>query len=206
MKRIFATATLFGLLAVLMMSSCASEPKQQTAGKPDASPMTQATTQGSGATGSVAGVEWKVPSGWSVGAQKPMRAATYLIGSGDAQAECAVFYFGKGQGGDLEANIERWISQVKQPDGSDSKDKAVRDEIVSSCCKITTIEVAGTYQASSGPMMQVTAEKPGFVLLGGIVPGDEGNVFFKFTGPAELVKNSKGAFLGMLSSVSKRSN
>ena len=135
-----------------------------------------------------------------------MRAATYTVGSGDALAECAVFFFGTGQGGDVEANIARWISQVKQPDGSDSKDKATRGEVKSVCCAITTVEVAGTYMASSGPMMQTTAEKQGFVLLGGIVPGSQGNVFFKLTGPKATVDKAKEDFLAMLRSVDKRAD
>ena len=56
-----------------------------------------------------------------------MRKAQYALPkvSGDGEdGELAVFYFGQGQGGSVEANIERWIGQISQPDGSSSKDKA----------------------------------------------------------------------------------
>jgi hypothetical protein len=188
-------------VSILLLSSCSSDKKQQTAGNQQTDASAKATS-----TGAVAGIEWKVPAEWAVGSEKPMRAATYTAGTGDALAECAVFFFGTGQGGDVEANIARWISQVKQPDGSDSKVSAVRGEIKSTCCTITTVEVSGTYMASSGPMMQTTAERPGFVLLGGIVPGPQGNVFFKLTGPKATVGKVKEDFLAMLRSVGKQTS
>jgi hypothetical protein len=192
------------VICVLLLASCSNEPKQQTtSGKQGVVPTTNAMTGQPTTAGTAAGIEWKVPAGWVKGGEKPMRAATYLIGSGDTQAECAVFYFGAGQGGEVEANISRWISQVKQPDGSESSSKAVRSEVKSACCQITTVEVGGTYLASSGPMMQITSEKTGFILLGGIVPGPQGNVFFKLFGPKEVVEKIKEDFLGMLRSVSK---
>lgn len=189
------------VMTILLLNSCSSKQKQQTSGNLQMDAAAQGTT-----SGVVAGVEWKIPVGWVKGGEKPMRAATYTVGSGETLAECAVFFFGAGQGGDVEANIARWISQVEQPDGSDSKANATRAEVKSACCTITTVEVAGTYMASSGPMMQTTAEKQGFVLLGGIVPGPQGNVFFKLTGPKATVGKVKDDFLAMLRSVNKQAD
>ena len=36
---------------------------------------------------------------------------------GPRAGECAVFFFGRGQGGSVEDNIERWRSQIVGPDG-----------------------------------------------------------------------------------------
>jgi hypothetical protein len=190
-------------MSISVLNSCSSKQKQQTPGNLQMDAATKATMA---TASSAAGVEWTVPTGWVKGGEKPMRAATYTVGSGEALAECAVFFFGAGQGGDVEANIARWISQVNQPDGSDSKANAIRAEVKSACCPIKTVEVAGTYMASSGPMMQTTDEKQGFVLLGGIVPGPQGNVFFKLTGPKTTVDKVKEDFLMMLRSVNKRSD
>jgi hypothetical protein len=197
------TCSAIAVAAVItFLGSCSSEQKQQKSGdQAKGAAVAMSTT-----TESAGGVEWTVPSGWVKGAERAMRAATYTIGSGDTQAECAVFFFGTGQGGDVEANIARWISQVQQPDGSDSKAKAIRGEVKSACCQIATIEVPGTYLASSGPMMQATSEKPGYVLLGGIVPAPQGNVFFKLTGPKDAVTMIKDAFMAMLESVNKRAD
>lgn len=154
-----------------------------------------------GGANSVAGIEWSVPEGWVSAGEKPMRVATYFIDPTDGKADCAVFYFGSGQGGDVEANISRWINQVRQPDGSDSGAKAVRGTIESKCCEVATIEVTGTYLFSAGPMMQVQEERPDYLLLGGIVEAPEGNVFFKLAGPSAKAEEFRAAFTSLLKSI-----
>ena len=77
-----------------------------------------------GAMGSVAGISWAIPAGWETGPERAMRAATYRAGEGPVKADCAVFYFGPGQGGGVQDNNDRWIGQFTQADGSDSKNKA----------------------------------------------------------------------------------
>jgi hypothetical protein len=72
--------------------------------------------KGSGAA-SVAGINWSLPAGWSEQPPRQMRVATYAVpaASGDAEGgECAVFYFGNDQGGGVEANIDRWITQFEE--------------------------------------------------------------------------------------------
>src|SRR5262249_19332281 len=63
---------------------------------------------------SVAGIEWIVPAKWTPQGERTMRVATYTIPSAPTDpevGECAVFFFGSGQGGDVQTNINRWISQ-----------------------------------------------------------------------------------------------
>src|SRR5262252_9097746 len=63
---------------------------------------------------SAGGLHWTAPAGWKAGPPQTMRAATYAVEAapGDtAQSECVVYFFGAGQGGSIEANIERWKSQ-----------------------------------------------------------------------------------------------
>jgi hypothetical protein len=57
--------------------------------------------------------------------------------------------------------------------------------------------------ASAGPMAPTKTSKPGFRLLGAIVEGPQGAVFFKLTGPAKTVAASEAGFEKMLSSVSR---
>src|SRR5215467_7181380 len=78
---------------------------------------------------SAAGVHWTAPAGWKTEAPQPMRAATYTVTavSGDkANAECAVYFFGAGQGGSVEANIERWKEQFQAADGRPATAKIVK--------------------------------------------------------------------------------
>ena len=65
---------------------------------------------------SEAGLSWTVPSNWKNLGARTMRVATYEApaAAGDKDpAEIAVFYFGEGQGGGVQANIDRWISQFE---------------------------------------------------------------------------------------------
>lgn len=136
-----------------------------------------------------------------------MRAATYRVprAAGDAEdGECAVFFFGAGQGGDVDSNIKRWIAQFEL-EGGKPADKAARigKETVNGLA-VTRIDVSGTYLASAGPMAPRGAvRKPGFRLLGAIVEAPGGNVFFKFTGPARTVAQAQPQFEALVKSVKR---
>jgi hypothetical protein len=52
-------------------------------------------------------------------------------------------------------------------------------------------------------MMQSTGTKPGYALLGAIVEGPAGRVFFKLTGPQKTVDASKAEFENMLKTLRK---
>src|SRR6202008_3940652 len=81
---------------------------------------------------SAAGIRWTAPAGWTVEAARPMRAATYSIrlAPGDqGVAECIVNYFGPGQGGGVDANVERWKSQILGPDGKPAAAKTEKRSV-----------------------------------------------------------------------------
>lgn len=146
------------------------------------------------------GVKWSVPKGWTVQAERPMRIATYAVAAveGDAEgAECAVSFFGTGQGGNVDANIDRWVGQFENP-GLPSK--ATREV---GGVKVTTVRVSGNYLAPGGPMMQSTGKKDNYRLTGAIVEAPEGLVFFKMTGPAKTVDAATAAFDAMVGSIAK---
>jgi hypothetical protein len=152
------------------------------------------------------GIKWTPPAEWKAQGERPMRVATYTIpaAKGDSEpGELAVFYFGPGQGGGVEANIDRWIGQFEQPDGKPSKALAKRQKRTLNGLPVTTIDLPGTYMASAGPMAPAKVSKPGYRLLGAIVEGPQGAVFFKLTGPAKTVAAGEAAFEKLLSSVSR---
>jgi hypothetical protein len=141
----------------------------------------------------VAGLKWTAPAGWQAeSGSRPMRAATYTVGD----AECAVYFFGQGQGGGIQANIDRWESQFQ---GSISK----TGKRTIHGLAVTTIDVSGNYKGMTGPGSGGGAPKPGFRMLGAIVENPAGNVFFKFTGPAKTIAANETKFNQMLDSVSK---
>jgi hypothetical protein len=176
--------------AVLALAGCS---KKQEAAPPK-------TVALSDITGSTAGVKWGVPTRWSTQGERPMRVVTYTIpvAEGDPEAaECAVFYFGGGQGGDVDANLNRWASQFETSGAMARAEKQVGG------MKVTTVGIVGAYLAPSGPMMQSSGKKENYRLLGAIVEGPQGSIFFKLTGPAKTVTAAEGEFSALVESLAK---
>ena len=68
---------------------------------------------------------------------------------------------------------------------------------------MTTVDVSRTFKGG-GPMMgNTSAPKSGYRMLGAIVEGPEGNVFFKLTGPAKTIAAAQDEFQAMLKSLKK---
>ena len=132
---------------------------------------------------SAAGISWAAPASWQTQPARPMRAATYKVSpaAGDSEAaECAVYYFGQGQGGGVQANVDRWVGQF-QGGKPQTKKRSIHG------LDVTTVDVAGSYTGMGGPMMASKEVKPGYRMLAAMVETPQGNVFFKFTGPAKTV-------------------
>lgn len=133
-----------------------------------------------------------------------MRAATYRVpaSSGDTEdGECAVFFFGPGQGGGVEANIERWVGQFEQPDGKPSSERAKRQNETINGLSVAMVALNGTYKGGGPAMGGSGGSKPGYRLLGAIVSGPQAGVFFKLTGPEKTVAAAEKEFRSMLSSI-----
>ena len=176
---------------------------KQEAPSPKAAATSDATSDVTG-RGAIAGVSWTIPAGWETGPDRPMRVATYWVGTGSVKGDCAVFFFGPGQGGSVQDNIDRWIGQFVQPDGAASKEKAAIKKETVAGLQVTTIDLSGTYIASmGGPMSSQKEERPDYRMLGAIVEAPEGPVFFKLTGPEGVVMNSFDDFRQLVESVSK---
>ncbi len=169
-------------------------------GPPDPAPV---NAQEQTTTGAAAGVAWTVPPRWEVQPPRTMRMATYLIpksAEDDEPGECAVFYFGRGQGGSVDLNLQRWRDQFESDTGGQPS-LAQRQSTINGLA-VTTVSLAGTYLASMGPMFQSGAvKKPGYRMLGAIIEAPEGNVFVKLTGPEKTVLSADGEFQAFLNSL-----
>jgi len=157
-----------------------------------------------GLADSVAGLKWTAPPGWKNEGSRPMRAATYMIppsaGDHDA-AECAVYFFGAGQGGSVDANMQRWKGQFHDAGGKPANAQVQTTTVHG--LKVTTIDTAGEYSGMGGPMGSAQPVKPGYRLLGAIVEGPGGNVFIKFTGPAKTIAANQAKFSSLVKSFEK---
>ena len=145
------------------------------------------------------GIKWMVPRAWSDLPGSSMRVATYKVpGPKGAEAgEVAVFFFGPGQGGSVDANVERWSRQFEGTPKPDRSQKRVNG------LAVTMVRLGGTYLAPGGPMMQSQGKRPDFRLLGVIVEAPEGLVFFKLTGPAATVGAAQADFDALVASFAK---
>ena len=157
---------------------------------------------------SAAGLAWTPPASWKSLGSRPMRAATYAVPAtaGDKEdGECAVYYFGPGQGGSVEANLDRWTKQFEQADGKPSSQAAQVKKRTVHGIAVTTVDVSGTYSGMGGPMAASKSVKPGYRLLGAIAEAQEGAVFFKFTGPAKTVAAQQAKFGSLIESLKSAS-
>ena len=126
-----------------------------------------------------------------------MRAATYTVDD----AECVVYFFGAGQGGGIEVNVERWKGQFRQPGGKPVEVKPGKRTIHG--LAVTTLDISGEYSGMGGPMAAEKSVKSGYRLLGAIVEGPGGNIFVKFTGPAKTIAANQKKFEQLLESFDK---
>lgn len=168
---------------------------------PDAGPpqLTGAGAPESTTTEPVArvGLLLDLPDGWqSEPPSSGMRAAQARIPGTAGDAEFVLFYFGPGQGGDTEANIERWIGQMEVQPGT-SPD---RQSFETNGLRVSSVRVDGTLKAS-GMGMGPTVDQPGFRLLGAVLEGPGGPWFIKVTGPVETLEAEQEAFEQMIRGV-----
>ena len=145
------------------------------------------------ANSSAAGdLKFTAPAGWTV--EKPtssMRVAQYKLLKADGDnddATLVLYYFGATQGGTAQANIDRWIGQMQQPDGSDSKSKAKTENMTVNGLKVSTVDVMGTYTAEMAPGSQSFHNDANYRLRAAVIETPKGNYFVKLAGPAKTVE------------------
>jgi len=127
-----------------------------------------------------AGLRYKVPARWErVPAPSDMRAAQYRVG----EAEAILFFFGEGQGGDVNANIDRWASQFTQPDGRPSRDAAVVTKRTVGAAKVTTVDLSGTYAPAPMAPGAKASVRPDTRMLAAVIEGTGGPWFLRIVGP-----------------------
>jgi hypothetical protein len=136
-------------------------------------------------------LRYAAPEGWVK--EQPtstMRVAQYKLPKAEGDPEDAalvVYFFGATQGGAVQANIDRWVAQVQQPDGSSSKDKAKTETITINGLKVTTVDVAGTYTAEMAPGTGNQRNDANYRLHAAVIETPKGNYFLKLVGPAKTM-------------------
>jgi hypothetical protein len=143
-------------------------------------------------------LKYKVPEGWvTENPTSAMRIAQYKLPKveGDPEdASLVLYYFGAQQGGAVQANIDRWIGQMQQPDGSSSKDKAKTENLTVNGLKVTTVDVSGTFTAEMMPSAGDHRNNTDYRLRAAVIETPKGNYFPKLVGPAKTIARWDQAF------------
>jgi len=145
-------------------------------------------------------LKFTVPPGWIEEERtSSMRVAQYRLpkaASDTEDASVVLYYFGQNQGGSVAANIERWVSQMKQADGDTSK----KENLEVNGLKVTTVDVAGTYVAETAPGSGAFLNKPGYRLRAAVVETPNGSYYVKLVGPEKTVAQWNESFLSYIKS------
>jgi len=133
-----------------------------------------------------------------------MRVAEWSLPKAAGDAEDAIltlYFFGASQGGNVQANLDRWIGQMAQPDGRQSKDVAKTSSLTSHGLKVTFVDVTGTYVAEVTPGSTEHFNKPGFRQCAAVVETPGGPYFVKLTGPEKTVAKWQDSYTAFLKSL-----
>lgn len=105
-------------------------------------------------------------------------------------------------GGDVDANLRRWIGQFRLGRDAEGKDAMRRDRRQLRGAVAHVLDIAGTYFDSPQGPLGPKVERPDYRMLGAIIEVEgAGKYFVKFYGPAEIVDANQEAFEQMLSSM-----
>jgi len=174
-----------GMLVATLLTSLACDSRGAAS---VANSQSNAAQYSSPATGEL---RYKAPDGWvKEQTTSSMRVAQYKLPKSEGDTEDALlvlYYFGATQGGAVQANIDRWISQMQQPDGSASKDKAKTETSTVNGLKVTSVDVSGTYTAEMAPGSPGQRNDANYRMRAAVIETPKGNYFLKLVGPAKTM-------------------
>ncbi len=154
---------------------------------------------------SAGGVTWQAPAPFQwEHPSSSMRAAEYVVPeqrAGEDPATLAVYYFGQGQGGTVQDNVERWVTQFTPPGGKDPHDVAAVNHQTVHGMAVTTVDTHGDFRGMGMTGAPNAGVKQDQRLLGAIVEGPQGPIFFKLIGQRSVVGRAQGAFDALVGSL-----
>lgn len=149
----------------------------------------------------VGGLRFKAPESWEY--EHPssgMRRAEFGVRGDEGTAGLVVYFFGNQGAGSAQANIDRWVGQFKNPDGSAvTTPKPVTRTIAG--LDVTQVEVAGTYVGGMGAGSPTEDGQPGQRMIATIVRTPQGPFYFKFLGADKTVVENRKGLEGLFASM-----
>jgi hypothetical protein len=142
----------------------------------------------------VAALKFVAPKGWRLAeTARPMSAGGFVQEEAP-KLEATVFHFPNGQGGSVEANIQRWTAQY----AAEPAPTVEKEALKAGDKEITLVTITGTYKGSS--MRPEPVPLKDHVTLAAIIPGPEGNVFVRLNGSKDDAAKAKADFKALTSS------
>jgi hypothetical protein len=144
------------------------------------------------------GLKSTAPASWKeIPVGSPMRVKQFSLPGKDGDAELAIFFFGQGQGGSTQANLDRWKTQFQAPEGKTEAPSKTSTLKTSSGGTATELDISGTYLFKARPMDSGPAEpRPNHRMLAVVLETPQGNYYLKLVGPAKTIEHSKKEFEG----------
>jgi hypothetical protein len=135
-------------------------------------------------------LKYDTPKGWT--SQPPtsgMRVAQFVLPKAEGDPEdgtAVIFFFGKGEGGGVNDNLDRWAGQMVQADGKPgTRAQAKTAAFMANGLKVTTLDISGTY--SAGGMMGGGGPKPNSRMKAAVIESPNGNYFVRVLGPQKTI-------------------
>lgn len=156
-------------------------------------------------------LEGKVPADWKT--VKPdfprFRKHQFVLPRAkddSADGVLIVYHFGKGGGGSLEDNLDRWYGMVEQPDGESSKKAGKIEQIESgqgdAKIEITWLDLPGTYLDKPFPRSPKVTRRENYRLFAAYVDGgEEGPYWIRGYGPDATMLEARDGFVSFLKSL-----
>ncbi len=104
-------------------------------------------------------------------------------------------------GGTIKQNIDRWIGQFSQSDGSSTKDQAKTTETTVNGIKVHIVDITGTFADRPGGPVSPPTMRDDYRMLGAIIETDLGNYYVKSYGPKKTMGANEEKFKAFIKSL-----
>lgn len=164
-------------------------------------PASATATAADGATITLGDIKLSVPGDWE-NRQPKSSIVNYEFAAPAAEGETAGGRFTvMAAGGGVQANLDRWFGQFKQPDGGSTKEKAKVEKRTFNGHDVHIADISGTFEDKPGPMAP-GMQRENYRMLGAIIVTPQAEFFLKFTGPENTIAKHRKAFMAMLEGMS----
>lgn len=163
----------------------------------------EGTNASGGAKGTVVeldGLKSTTPADWKEEkVTSKLRMAQFRLPRADgdpADAELVIFYFEKGGGGTVDANLKRWKDKFLAPSGKTADDIAKVEKYKVGSVNIIELDIKGTYLYKNPPFdpNAKTEKRADYRMIGIIFESPNGPYFITLTGPARTIDQHHKAF------------